>query len=128
MNKTVIVFGIIIFVIIFWLIGFVNTLHDDVDVSYGFNEKAIVTGDVSYITSSKLSLKEKKSLWNKSNLKQEMLEFFPHFIQMKNFVEENMEDDDILKKELLSNIEFVEIEYIGGSFSIEKARTALSNF
>lgn len=128
MNKTVIVFGIIIFVIIFWLIGFVNTLHDDVDVSHGFNEKAIATGDVSYITSNKLSLKEKKSLWNKSNLKQEMLRFFPHFIQMKNFVDENMEDDDILKKELIFNIESVESEYIGGSFTIEKARTALSDF
>ena len=138
MNRTVILGGIMISLIVFWLIGFVNTLHDDVEVSHGYNEKALATEKTMHTTINiygdevlllnKLSLEEKKRLWNTSDLKIEMLELFPHFIKMKNFVETYVEDDGIFRKKLLSNIEYVEFEYVGGSFSEEKAKRFLSNF
>jgi hypothetical protein len=137
MNRTVILGGIMISLIVFWLIGFVNTLHDDVDVVHRLNKKDS-SSNKSYTTIDSygdevlslntFSMKEKKRLWNNSNLKIEMLEFFPHFIDMKTFLEEHIEDDGTFKDEILTNIENVEFEYIGGSMSAEKAKSALSNF
>jgi hypothetical protein len=130
MNRTVIFGGIMLSLIVFWLIGFVNTLHDDVDVSYGFREKALAT-DKSYedeVLLSSLPLKEKKRLWKNSSIKEEMLQLFPHFIEMRTFVEENIEKDNAFKEALLFNIEQVEFEYVGGSLSGEKAKEALSSF
>jgi len=139
MNRTVIIGGIMISLIVFWLIGFVNSLHDDVDVKHKFNESTISTptkeshttvnihGDEVLVLSS-LSAKEKKRLWNGSNLKTEMLELFPHFIQMKTFVEEHVEDDGRFKQQILSNIEDVEFEYVGGGLSGEKAKAKLLDF
>jgi len=137
MNRTVILAAIMISLIVFWLIGFVNTLHDDVDVSHKLDKKALAL-DKSYMTVNsygdevlllnKLSVEEKKRLWNSSNLKIEMLELFPHFIAMKTFVEEHLQDDGTFKEELLSHIENVEFEYIGGSLSGDKAKASLSIF
>jgi hypothetical protein len=129
MNKTVIFVGIIIFFIISWLIGFINTLHDEVDVTHGMNEKtSFINGHGDETLSlNNLSMKEKKRLWNNSNLKIEMLQLFPHFIEMKTFVEDNI-DDDSFKKALLSNIEDVEGKYIGASISADMAKASLSDF
>jgi hypothetical protein len=137
MNRTVILGGIMISLIVFWLIGFVNTLHDDVDVVHRLNKKDS-SSNKSYTTINSygdevlslntFSMKEKKRLWNNSNLKIEMLQLFPHFIEMKTFVEEHIKDDGTFKDEILTNIENVEFEYIGGSMSAEKAKSALSNF
>jgi len=137
MNKTIIFAGIIIFFIVNWLIGTVNNLHDDVDVSHGFNEKALALEKSHTVTNSfgdevlslsTLSAKEKKDLWNGSSLKIEMLELFPHFIEMKAFVEEHLEDDSVFKEKLLSTIGNVEFEYIGGTMSGDKAKATISNF
>jgi hypothetical protein len=137
MNRTVILGGIMISLIVFWLIGFVNTLHDDVDVVHRLNKKDS-SSNKSYTTIDSygdevlslntFSMKEKKRLWNNSNLKIEMLQLFPHFIEMKTFVEEHIKDDGTFKDEILTNIENVEFEYIGGSMSAEKAKSALSTF
>lgn len=138
MNKTTIVVGIIIFAIVFWLIGFVNTLHADGESRYRYDDTASTSKNKNHITVNtygdevlllnNLSLQEKKNLWNKSNLKVTMLELFPHFIQMKDFVKKHVEDDGAFKKKLLSNIEHVEFEYVGGSLNGESATLALSNF
>ena len=138
MNRTVILGGIMISLIVFWLIGFVNTLHDEVDVSHKLSEKRVVSEEQSYMTVDihgnevlslcKLSLKGKKNLWNSSSTKVEMLELFPHFIEMKTFVEERIADDGNFKELFLSHIEDIELEYIGGSLSGAKAKASLSDF
>ncbi|SFV58585.1 hypothetical protein MNB_SV-14-1060 [hydrothermal vent metagenome] len=138
MNKTMIFAGVVIFLIVSWLTGFVNELNDEVDVSYGFNEKAIVTGDNSnYIVDvngkevlqlDKLSMQEKKNLWNSSLLKKDMLELFPNFLEMQNFIDNHIEDDGLFKKELLEHLKSVEEEYIGGIISEEQAKARLLEF
>ena len=134
MNRTVILAGIMISLIVFWLIGFVNGLNEDIDVSHKIDKKASSSkshmtmnsfGDEVLLLSG-LSMKEKKRLWNDSNLKLEMLELFPHFMEMKAFVEEYVEDDGTFKDELLRHMENIEFEYIGGSMSGEKAKASLS--
>ena len=137
MNRTVILGGIMISLIVFWLIGFVNSLHDDVGVSHKLSEKVSVTkksygtinsyGD-EILSLKNLSVKEKKRLWNNSNLKTEMIALFPRFIEMKTFVEEHIEDDGRFKQQILSNIEDVEFEYVGGGLSGEEAKAKLLDF
>ena len=137
MNRTVILAGIMISLIVFWLIGFVNTLHDDVDVTHRTlsdkesSRKSDTTVNIygnEVLSLSTFSMKEKKRLWNNSNLKIEILELFPHFMEMKTFVEAHIEDDGNFKELLLSHIEDIEFEYIGGSLSAEKAKASLSGF
>ena len=137
MNKTVIFFGIIIFIIISWLVGFVNELHDDVDVNYGFNEKTMIEGDMKnykldsngneILELSTLSLEDKKRLWNNSPLKEEMINLFPDFSEMKYFIENRIDDDGVFKRKLLTHTQSVQEKYIGGGMSGESAKNMLSH-
>jgi len=138
MNGTMVFAGVVIFIIVSWLTGFVNDLNDDVDVSYGFHEKALLTGDKSHYTVDMngrevlqlhtLSMQEKKNLWNHSLLKEDMLALFPNFSEMNYFVNNQVEDDGFFKKKLLEHISAVQEAYIGGSLSDEQAKVKLSNF
>jgi hypothetical protein len=137
MNKTVAFFGTVIFLVISWLIGFVNELQDDVDVSYGFNEKTMIVGDIKnykldsngdrILELSTLSLEEKKKLWSESLLKEEMLKLFPNFSEIKYFIENRIQDDGSFKDELLVQVEQVQESYISGSLTGKKAKVMLSN-
>jgi len=138
MNKTMIVVAILITLFYLWFTDTINKLMDDTDVSYGFKEKALVTGE-KYTTSfddngnelivlKGVSLQEKKELWSTSDLKKEMLELFPNFVDMKNFVEDHVESDGTFKSLLLKHIENIEFQYIGASLTGEEARAKLANF
>ncbi len=125
MNKTAVVAGVIIFSIVYLLTGFVNGLNDEVDVSYGFHEKELIAGDK--VINSTLSLEENKKIWNSSPLKIEMLTLFPRFEEMKEFVNNNIEDDTF-KNRLLTHIDDVQEKYIGGTLTQESAKASLSKF
>ena len=138
MNGTMVFAGVVIFIIVSWLTGFVNELHDDVDVSYGFHEKALLTGDKSNYTVDEngrevlqlhtLSMQEKKNLWNNSLLKEDMLALFPNFSEMEYFIKNQVEDDGLFKEKFLSHIGAVQEAYIGGIISEDRAKERLSNF
>ena len=138
MNGTMVFAGVVIFIIVSWLTGFVNELNEDVDVSYGFHEKALVTGDKSHYTVDTngrevlqlhtLSMQEKKNLWNNSLLKEDMLTLFPNFSEIEYFVNNQVEDDGLFKEKLLNHIRAVQEAYIGGSLSDEQAKLKLSHF
>lgn len=138
MNGTMVVAGVVIFIIVSWLTGFVNELNEDVDVSYGFHEKALVTGDKSHYTVDTngrevlqlhtLSMQEKKNLWNHSLLKEDMLALFPNFSEIEYFVNNQVEDDGLFKEKLLTHIGAVQEAYIGGRLSDEQAKSMLSHF
>ena len=138
MNQTVAFFSVVIFLIVFWLIGFVDSLQDEVDVNYGFNEKRIVEGSSkNYTVNSsgnevlllnKLSLNDKKKLWNQSVLKRDMLNLFPDFSEMKYYINEHIEDDGDFKSELLEHLKSVEVKYISGGLTGKKAKSMLSDF
>jgi len=137
MKQTVIFFAILIGIFIYWFMGTMNNIIDETDVTIGVNEKSLVSGSKSttsynangseIIVFNGVSIKEKKRLWNNSDLKVEMIELFPKFSEINDFVEEHVEDD-AFKTLLLSHVKDVEFNYIGGSLSSEKAKQKLSNF
>jgi len=127
-----------IFGIIYWLTGVLNTLNDEVDVNHGFKENAMVLGEKHNIVVNshgeevlllgKVSLEEQKKIWNSSILKADMLELFPRFSEIRYFIENHIEEEGRFKEALLAHIDAVETEYIGGSLTGQSAKIALSQF
>jgi len=140
MKATLLFAALIIFAVVYWLVGFVNVLHDDVDVSHGLKteREQVVTGDRSKYTVdslgnevlllSKLTKQEKRNAWNSSVLKNDMLAIFPRFSEIRFFIDTHIEDDGVFKKELVAHINKVEREYITGSITGERAKARLSHF
>ena len=140
MNGTLIFGGIALFFIISALITFVNDLHDDVDTTYGSTpqEYGASHGQNRYsgtnmfgeetLVLTTLGESEKKSVWNKSFLKNEVEGQFPNFSEMKQMVDERLVDSGAFKQTLLKKIEELEEGFISGTVTAESAQTALSSF
>ena len=62
--------------------------------------------------------------WKESRLKQEFLELFPDFDDMKKFVKERIRGD-ALQAKLLKTIDDVEGKYFSGTMNAEQAKRAL---
>jgi len=137
MKQTVIFFAILIGFFLYWFMGTMDNIIDDTDVTIGAKGKVLIEKSRSLteynangnevIVFNGVSMKEKKRLWNNSDLKLEMIELLPKFSEIKYFIDEHVEDDDF-KKLLLSHVEKVEFKYIGGSLTVAKAKQELSNF
>ena len=136
MNGTMIFGGIILFFILSGLMNFVNDLHDDVDSKSNYSSQETnaenyydinVVGEQTIVLSG-LSKSKKREVWNKSTLKTEMMDFFPNFSLMSEFVEERMIDDSDFKKKLLEKIDSTEEKYISGVVTGERAKVALSSY
>ena len=127
MNGSMI-FGLaVIGLIVYWLIGFVHDLDEDVDVRYGYNEKRLVS-DGEVLEMSSLSENEKKVRWNASSAKKEMIALFPNFSEMRYLVEDKLEDSEKFKKDLLSHIDSVQQEFMAGKISSGAAKEKLANY
>ncbi len=134
MNGTVIFGAIALFFIISGLINFIGDLQDEVDTKSNYNSKEFkhenyygvdVIGEKTILLNG-LSNSKKKELWNASPLKIEMMNLFPDFSLMREFVEERMVDDSDFKKKLLEKIAKTEEEYIAGILTRQRAKAALS--
>ena len=136
MNGTVIFGAIALFFIISGLINFIGDLEDEVDVKSNYSSKESknenyygvdVVGEQTILLNG-LSNSKKRELWNASPLKIEMLNFFPDFSLMREFVEGRMIDDSDFKKKLLEKIDKTEEEYIGGILTGQRAKATLSSY
>ena len=127
MNSSMIFGLVIIGAIVYWLIGFVHGLDEEVDVSYGYNEKRLVGGEELLMNGS-LSLNENKKLWANSTLKQEMIGLFPNFSEMNYLVEDKVGETGQFKKELLTHIDKIQKEFMSGKISASLAKEKLGNY
>ncbi len=62
--------------------------------------------------------------WQASQLKQEFLELFPDYAEMKKFVKERTRGN-VLEKKLLNKINEVEGKFFSGTLNAEQAKQAL---
>ena len=62
--------------------------------------------------------------WKKSRLKEEFLELFPDFSEMKKFIKERTRGD-ALQAELFKSVDEVESKYFSGTMNAEQAKRAL---
>jgi len=71
-------------------------------------------------------MKTAKKVWAQSQLREEMLENFPDFEGMRQFVNDRLLPSPF-RDYLLQKIEQVESDYLAGSVDSEKARAILTN-
>jgi len=71
-------------------------------------------------------MKTAKEVWEQSQLREEMLENFPDFELMRQFVNDRLLPSSF-RDYLLQKIERVESDYLAGSIDSAKARAALTN-
>ena len=127
MNSSMLFGLVVIGAIVYWLIGFVHGLDEEVDVSYGYNEKRLV-GSEEFLMDGSLSLNEKKKLWANSTLKQEMIGLFPNFSEMNYLVEDKVGESGQFKKALLNHIDKIQKEFMSGKISSSLAKEKLGNY
>jgi len=137
MNGTLLAVGIILILMLTGLVNFINDLHDEVDVSYGYVSTSDmknsdyydinVVGDTILVFTA-LPESKKHTIWKSSSLRQDMLGYFPNFIKIKELVSQRVVDDGNFKKDLISKIENLEIKFIGGEISGQSAKATLSTY
>jgi len=71
-------------------------------------------------------VKTADEVWKESQLRQEMLENFPDFEGIRQFVNDRMEPS-LFRKYLLEKIDKIESDYMGGTIDSEKAKKQLLN-
>jgi len=62
--------------------------------------------------------------WNHSELKEEFLDLFPDFEEMKVFPKERIRGDALIEK-IVSVVDDVEFKYFGGKMDMEQAKRKL---
>jgi len=62
--------------------------------------------------------------WNASELKQDFLDLFPDFGEMKVFAQERIRGDALIEK-LVSSVDDIEFAYFGGKMDTEQAQRKL---
>ena len=60
-------------------------------------------------------------VWNRSKFKQEFFKLFPHFTDMKDFIENHLRGK-ILTTYLLENIDDIEANFVSGKITTEEAK------
>jgi len=71
-------------------------------------------------------MKTQLGAWNSSMLKDEFLELFPRFDEMKNFVSDRIRGQ-LLQDKLTSTITTIEDKFFSGTMSVEQAKRELSS-
>lgn len=127
MNGSMIFALAVIGAIVYWLIGFVNQLDDEVDVSYGYNERRAVGGE-EFENMNSLSVSEQKKRWNSSETKKEMISLFPNFTEMEFLIDDKLGDSSSLKQGLLKELGEVQRAFMSGKISADGAKEKLRSY
>jgi hypothetical protein len=134
MDKSLLVFIAVGAVFLYFITNFVSDIQKEDDryqsQEYKQKHKYDQYRSVDSIGQEILNLvgtddKTQTAAWNESQLKQEFLELFPDFIDMKRFVKERIRGD-ILQTKLLNKIDDIEGKYFSGEMSAEEAKRSLS--
>ena len=70
--------------------------------------------------------KTQLEVWNRSQLKNELLEIFPDFDTMKAFIKNRVRGEQLIRK-LTAKVNEVEDKFFSGSMNAEQAKRALEN-
>jgi len=73
-----------------------------------------------------VDIKTQMDAWQASELKQEFLELFPDYAEMRKFVKERTRGDELQAK-LLNTIENVEGKFFSGTLNAEQAKQVLDS-
>jgi len=131
LDKGLLLFIAVGIVAIYLTTSFVGTIQDDEryqNSGYSENSK---DKDIEYQTInsigdvvldvSSLDAKKQIAIWNSSEMKNEFLNNFPNFEEMRGFVD-NKIIGDMLKQKLKETIDSVEEIFVAGDISSDEAK------
>ena len=134
MDKSLLAFILVGIGFLYFITNFVGDIQEEDDRyqnrEYQLKHKYDQYKSVDSIGREILDLtgtdsKTQISVWNKSQLKEEFLELFPDFADMKHFVKERTRGE-ALQAKLLKMIDYIEGEYFAGTMTAEQAKRELS--
>lgn len=137
MNRAISLLIIVVLLMISGFMNYADYLQQKIDNSMKLSQVEKSKSEIYYdinvfgekiLLLSSLSEAEKKEIWNASVFKNEMMDFFPNFIQMSTFVNRQVIDNGLFKEALLNNIKNTEEQYIGGRITGQSAIETLSTF
>ncbi len=135
MDKSLMIFIAIGLGFLYFVTSFVGDIqaedeayrNDDYNQERKFDQYKTVDSigqDILDLTGA--DAKTQLEAWNKSMLKEEFLEIFPNFSEMKNFVNDRIRGK-ILQDKLTKTINSIENKFFSGKISAEQAKRELSN-
>ncbi len=134
MDKGLFTFLFIGLIAIYLSTNFIGSLQEDVDKESGsYNKKSEyeqyysvdIVGD-RVLNVQELDTKKQLEAWNKSELKEELLELFPDFEGMKRYINGKI-IGDALQTKLLERIDSVEIQFLSGTLNGEQSKAKLKS-
>jgi len=109
-------------------------LEDNNDMHHNYYKKKVASEDSKYHKTDSigqtvfngmgLSLLEKKAIWSRSPLKDEMISYFPKFDRMRMFTRNRIEDSD-LRRVVDQIVKDVENKYLSGQMNANEAKYQL---
>jgi len=135
MDKSLLLFIAVGVIGMYYLIGSVETIQaeDDRIQNNDYKEKHRFDAYDSHDSTGQdiLDLSEllpavQIAAWNKSQIKNEYLNLFPNFSEMKHFISDRIRGE-ALQAKLLQSLNGVEDKFFSGDLTMEKAKRVLRN-
>ncbi len=76
---------------------------------------------------TKISQKEKISIWKNSTIKDEILDNFPNIEDISKAINRRIIDDNGFKQKLIDYIEYIQGKYLSGEITRDEFREAIEN-
>lgn len=132
MEKSFLVFVLIVGGILYGIQYFVGDLDDKYMVSVKDDENKIAQGYISedsvgqpiLVFSKKTKLKKQLDVWHKSTIKLEFLAYFPNYEEMRFFIKDRT-NGDLLQTHIMKAIDKVQSGYMKGKLNSTQAKQKL---
>ena len=132
MWKGLLVLGLIGLAFTYFVFNFVGEVEQDDGGAYASQElkgKAYYTEDIlgdPLLNLQGLSMKSAREIWRASPMREEMLEKFPDFEEIKTYLGNRLAPSPF-REYLLKKVDDIEGDYLGGAIGAESAKSRLES-
>jgi hypothetical protein len=135
MKTKYLVFAVFASALVFGLLSYFKDMerHDTVGLSYSDIQKEdkgrykLNSVGESILELNGLSEAQKMDAWRRSPIQDDMIDMFPNFQKMKDFINHRVVDDGEFKANMLKTIDELESAYIAGEIDSQIVKAKLSH-
>ncbi len=135
MKTKYLVFAVFASALVFGLLSYFKDMerHDTVGLSYSDVQKEdkgrykLNSVGESILELNGLSEAQKMDAWRRSPIQDDMIDMFPNFQKMKDFINHRVVDDGEFKVNMLKTIDELESAYIAGEIDSQSVKAKLSH-
>jgi hypothetical protein len=135
MKTKYLVFAVFASALVFGLLSYFKDMerHDTVGLSYSDIQKEdkgrykLNSVGESILELNGLSEAQKMDAWRRSPIQDDMIDMFPNFQKMKDFINHRVVDDGEFKANMLKTIDELESAYIAGEIDSQSVKAKLSH-